>query len=132
QVNGDRIGTTGYCMGGALSLSTAGRFPDRVAAAASFHGGNLATDAVDSPHLLAPRIKARVYVAGAVEDSSFDDAQKQRLIDALRAASVRHTVETYPDARHGWVPTDSPVYQPAGAERHFRTLIELFDATLKD
>lgn len=125
------IGTTGYCMGGSLALAAAGNFPDRVVAAASYHGGNLATDAPDSPHLLAPRIKARVYVAGAVDDASFPDEQKQRLIDAFEQAKVTHTVETYAGAKHGWVPTDSAVYDLAAAERHYRTLLELFDATLK-
>src|ERR1051325_11084534 len=70
-----KIGTTGYCMGGRISLATAGSFPDRVAAAASYHGAGLATDKPDSPHLLAPRMKATVYVAGAVEDASFPDEQ---------------------------------------------------------
>lgn len=131
EVSSPRVGTTGYCMGGGLSLDAAGNFPDRVAAAASFHGGNLATDAPDSPHRLADKIKARVYVAGAVEDASFDDAQKARLIDAFERAGVRNTVETYDGARHGWVPTDSVVYHPEAAERHWRSLIALFDATLK-
>lgn len=125
------IGTTGYCMGGGLSLSAAGHFPDRVIAAASYHGGNLATDEPDSPHLLAPRIRARVYVAGAVEDASFPDQQKQRLIDAFEKAGVQHTVETYEGAKHGWVPSDSAVYDRAASERHYQTLLALFDATLK-
>lgn len=126
-----KIGTTGYCMGGRFSLLAAGHFPDRIAAAASYHGGNLGKDSPDSPHLLAPRMKARVYAAGAVEDPSFPDEQKQRLEDALTAAGVAHTIETYPNARHGWVPADTPVHDPAGAERHFATLFELFDATLR-
>ena len=63
------IGTTGYCMGGLMSLTAAGTYPDRIVAAASYHGGRLATDAPESPHLLAPRMKARVYVAGAIEDA---------------------------------------------------------------
>lgn len=126
-----KVGTTGYCMGGALSLATAGNFPDRVAAAASYHGGRLATDAPDSPHLLAPRMKARVYVAGAVEDPSFPDEMKQRLEDALTQAGVDHKIETYEGARHGWVPADLPVHDPAAAERHWETLFALFDATLK-
>src|SRR5262249_18555513 len=71
DVKQPKVGTTGYCMGGAFSLGAAGHYPDRVAAAASFHGGRLVTDAPDSPHLLAPRMKARVYVAGAIEDPSF-------------------------------------------------------------
>ncbi len=126
-----KVGTTGYCMGGGFSLAAAGNFPDRVAAAASYHGGRLATDAPDSPHLLAPRIEARVYVAGAVEDASFPDDMKQRLDDALTKAGVAHTVETYPGARHGWVPSDTPVHDPAAAERHWATLFALLDGALR-
>ena len=125
------IGTTGYCMGGGLSLSAAGHFPDRVVAAASYHGGNLATDDPESPHLLAPRTRAELYVAGAVEDASFPDSQKRLLTDALVAAKVKHTVETYEGAKHGWVPTDSVVYDRAASDRHYQTLLALFERTLK-
>ena len=128
-VRGRRFGSTGYCMGGRMSLSAAGHFPDRIAAAASYHGANLASDAPDSPHLLAARMKARVYVAGAIEDPSFPDEQKARLEQALAAAGVAHVVETYL-ARHGWVPSDTPVHDPACAERHWRTLLELFRTAL--
>lgn len=126
----DKIGTTGYCMGGRLSLAAAGHFPDRIAACAAYHPGGLATDAPDSPHLLADKIKAKVYVGGAMDDTSFDDAQKQRLDDALTAAKVDHTIETYP-AKHGWVPSDTPVHDKACAERHFETMLALFDSVLK-
>jgi carboxymethylenebutenolidase len=126
-----KVGTTGYCMGGRLSLTAAGYFPERIAAAASYHGGGLATDSPDSPHLLAPHIKARVYIAGAVEDSSFSDEQKQRLIDALVKANVDHTVETYEGCRHGWVPADFPVHDAAATERHYRTLFALLDGVLR-
>jgi carboxymethylenebutenolidase len=130
SVREGRIGTTGYCLGGRLSLTAAGHFPDTVAAAASYHGGGLATDAPDSPHRLAPAMKARVYVAGAIEDPGFDDAQKQRLENALTAARVDHRIETY-NAKHGWVPSDTPVHDPAATERHWQTLLQLFDETLK-
>jgi carboxymethylenebutenolidase len=126
------IGTTGYCMGGGLSLAAAGNFPDRVIAAASYHGGNLATDAPDSPHRLISKIRARVYIAGAVEDASFSDPQKQLLIETLRNAGVTYTVETYAGAKHGWVPSDSAVHDRASAERHYETLLALFTATLKN
>jgi carboxymethylenebutenolidase len=129
NVRGSTFGVTGYCLGGRLSLSAAGSYPDRFAAAASYHGANLATDAPDSPHLLAPRMKAFVYVAGAIEDRTFDDAQKARLDEALTVAGVGHTVETY-NARHGWVPSDTPVHDPVEAEHHWRTLLELFARTL--
>ena len=125
------IGTTGYCMGGRFSLSAAGNFPGRVAAAASYHGSRLVTDDPDSPHRLAPQMRARVYVAGAVEDAGFTDDMKRQLEEALAAANVEHTVETYPGARHGWVPSDTPVHDPAAAERHWQTLFALFDATLR-
>jgi carboxymethylenebutenolidase len=124
------IGTTGYCMGGLMSLTAAGTYPDRIAATASYHGGRLATDAPESPHLLAPKIKSRVYVAGAIEDQSFTDEAKARLEDALTKAGVDHTIETYP-ARHGWVFRDTPVYDAAAAERHWQSLLALLDAKLK-
>ncbi len=120
------IGTTGYCRGGLMSLTAAGSYPDRVAAAASYHGGNLATDAPDSPHRLAPRMRARVYVAGAVEDASFTDEMKARLEQALTEAGVDHLIETYP-AKHGFVLRDTPTYDPAAAERHWKTLLALLE-----
>jgi carboxymethylenebutenolidase len=124
------IGTTGYCMGGLMSLTAAGTYPDRILATASYHGGRLATDAPDSPHLLAPKIKSRVYIAGAIEDQSFPDAMKERLEQALTTAGVDHKIETY-QARHGWVLRDTPVYDAAACERHWETLLALFAATLK-
>jgi carboxymethylenebutenolidase len=130
DVQQPHVGTTGYCMGGAFSLAAAGFYPERVAAAASFHGARLATDEPTSPHLLAPKMKARIYVAGAIEDASFPDDMKQRLDDALTAAHIAHTVETYP-AKHGWVPSDTPVHDPAQAERHFTALFALFDSALR-
>jgi carboxymethylenebutenolidase len=123
------IGTTGYCMGGLMSLTAAGTYPARIVATASYHGGRLATDAPDSPHLLAPRIKARVYVAGAIEDPSFPDDMKARLEEALTSAGVDHEIETY-QAKHGWVFRDTPVYDAAAAERHWRTMLALFHAKL--
>ena len=120
------IGTTGYCRGGLMSLTAAGTYPDRVAVAASYHGGNLATDAPDSPHRLAPRIRARVYVAGAIDDASFTDEMKARLEQALTDAGVDHLIESYP-AKHGFVLRDTPSYDPAAAERHWETLLALLD-----
>ncbi|MFN2450344.1 MAG: dienelactone hydrolase family protein [Candidatus Baltobacteraceae bacterium] len=130
EVKPGRIGTTGYCMGGLMSLTAAGTYPERIAAAASYHGGRLASEAPDSPHRLAAHMQARVYVAGAIDDASFPDDMKQRLEDTLSAAGVAHTVETYP-AKHGWVLRDMPVYDAAAAEHHWQTLLALFDATLK-
>jgi carboxymethylenebutenolidase len=124
------VGTTGYCMGGLMSLTAAGTYPERIAAAASYHGGRLATDEPDSPHRLAGKMQARVYVAGAIEDQSFPDEMKQRLEEALTSAHVDHKIETYP-ARHGWVMRDFPVYDAACTERHWQSLLALLDAKLK-
>lgn len=124
------IGVTGYCMGGRMALYAAGTFGDRIKVIASFHGGNLATDQPDSPHRLADKIKAKVYVAGAIEDAGFTDAHKQTLEDALTAAGVDHQIETYP-AHHGWVPTDTNAYDRACSERHWETLLDLFGSALK-
>ena len=130
QAQSERIGITGYCMGGRLAVYAAGHFGDRVAAAASYHGGGLATDAPDSPHRLAARMTGRVYVAGAIKDANFDDAQKARLEQALTEAGVDHTVETY-EALHGFVPRDTPVHDEVATARHWETLLALFAATLK-
>src|SRR6202011_440066 len=116
DVKGKRFGATGYCMGGNASLTAAGAFPDRFAAVASFHGGNLGTDKPDSPHLFVRNITGRVYVAGAIEDASFPEEQKIRLEKALIEAGVNHLVETYPGARHGFAVPDVPVFDPTASE----------------
>ncbi len=130
EVHQGGIGTTGYCMGGLMSLTAAGTYPDRIVAAASYHGGRLATEEPDSPHRLAPKMKARIYVAGAIEDPSFPDDMKERLEQALSQARVDHQIETYA-AKHGWVFRDTPVYDAAAAERHWQTLVALLDSKLK-
>ena len=131
-VRGPRVGVTGYCMGAGIALRAAGLFPDKVAAAAGFHGGRLATDAPDSPHLLASLIRAKVYVGGADEDAGFPVEQADRLRAALTAAGVANTVEIYAGARHGYVPRDMPAYQEEAAERHWRELFKLLGGTLAD
>jgi carboxymethylenebutenolidase len=125
DVKGERFGATGYCMGGNFSLTAAGAFPERFAAVASFHGGNLASDKPDSPHLFVKKITGRVYVAGAIEDGSFPEEQKSRLEKALTDAGVQHAVETYP-AQHGFAVPDLPVFDAAAAERHWAALFGLF------
>lgn len=126
DVAGTKVGTTGYCMGGGMSLTAAGTYPERVAAAASFHGGNLASDSEQSPHLLASRMAARVYVAGADHDNSYPPEMAERLEAALSEAGVDHRCEIYADALHGWTMADFPVYNEAAAERHWRELSALY------
>ena len=129
DVAGTKVGATGYCMGGALSLTAAAHHPDRIVAAASFHGGRLATDASDSPHRVVGQITGRVYVAGAEDDDSFPPEQAQRLGEALADGGVDHTIETYP-AHHGFAVPDNPTYDPDAAARHLRALGELFGPAL--
>lgn len=126
DVAGCKVGTTGYCMGGAISLTAAGTYPERIAAAASFHGGNLATESELSPHWLAPRMKGRIYVAGADEDDFYPPEMAKRLEKALSDAGVDHRCEIYAGALHGWTMADFPVYDEASAERHWRELLALF------
>lgn len=130
QVQAGKVGVVGYCMGGRLALIAAGTFPERIGGAASYHGGGLANDAPASPHRLASRMSAKIYVAGAIQDANFDDAQKALLIAALTEAGVDHVVETYP-ARHGWVPRDTAAHDPAEAEHHWRTLVPFMADALR-
>ena len=131
EVAGTKVGATGYCMGGGMALRAAGAYPDRIAAAAGFHPARLATDEPDSPHLLAPKIKARIYIGGADEDAGFPPEQADRLRDALTAAGVDNEVTIYPGALHGYAPPDMPVYNETAAERHWRELFGLLDGALK-
>lgn len=126
-----RIGTTGYCMGGPRALNAAAAYPDRIAAAASFHGGNLAADAPDSPHRNAASIKARVYVGCAGVDGSFPPEQSAILAETLRTAKVDHIIENYADMAHGWAVPDNRVFNEAGAERHWNRLTTLYRETLR-
>jgi carboxymethylenebutenolidase len=125
EVEGDRYGITGYCLGGYVALTAAGAFPGRFAAIASFHGGNLATDQPDSPHRFVKHITGYVYVAGAVEDAYFTEAQKIRLEEALAEAAVPHLVETYPGAHHGFAVPDAPSFDLAASNRHWASLFRL-------
>jgi carboxymethylenebutenolidase len=125
-----RIGVVGYCMGGGRALTAAAAYPERIAAAASFHGGNLASDAADSPHLRVSTIAGRVYVATAGVDKSFPPEQSARLAEALRTAGVDHAIENYVGLAHGWTMPDHAVFDAGGAERHWKRLLTFFDETL--
>ena len=129
EVRGPRFGTTGYCMGGRTSLIGAGRLPDRVAAAMSFHGGGLAADDPDSPRLLADRMQAAVYVGGAENDASYTVEDEERLDRALTDAGVDHVMQWYAGA-HGFAVTDNAPFDEACAEEHWRAMQEFFAAHL--
>lgn len=130
DVQGDKLGAVGFCMGGGMAIATAGRWPARFAAVASFHGGNLATDAPDSPHSYAGSLNAELYIAAAENDQSYPPAMTDRFQHALDEAGVRYRTETYP-AAHGWMKPDFPVYDKAAAEHGWDELLALFDRTLR-
>jgi carboxymethylenebutenolidase len=130
DVLGTKIGTTGYCLGGGISLTVAGTYPESVAAAASFHGGRLVTDSELSPSRAIPRIAGRVYVAGADHDDSYSVEMADSLEELLTAAGVEHRVEVYPGALHGFTMIDFPVYDEQAAERHWRELLALLKGAL--
>ena len=126
-----KIGVVGYCFTGAMAMRIAAAEPDKVAAAASFHGGGLYTDAPDSPHRLLPKIKARLYFGHAKDDRSMAAEAIVKFESALKTWGGKYESETYP-AGHGWtVPDHAGVYDEKEAERHYVKLFELFDATLK-
>jgi carboxymethylenebutenolidase len=130
EVSGSAIGTTGYCLGGRMSLIAAAGIGRKVAAAASFHGGRLAVAGdPSSPHLLAGRITATVYIAGATDDSSFTAGQAALLKSALADAGAHHTVEIYP-AQHGFAVPDNPTYDAGADARHWAALEQLYRAHL--
>ena len=130
-----RIGTQGYCMGGALAVRTAAAVPDRIGAAASFHGGGLVTDKPESPHLLASRIRARMYFGIASNDDQRQPDAKDKLREAFAAAGVPAEIEVYP-AKHGWCVPDmpseagAPIYSAPEAERAWGKLLALYKAGL--
>jgi carboxymethylenebutenolidase len=130
EVTGPAIGTTGYCLGGRMSLIAAGGLGRKVAAAASFHGGGLAVAGdPSSPHLLADRVTATVYVAGAPDDDYFTADQAELLERALTGAGVSHTLEFY-RARHGFAVPDNPTYDAQADARHWQALQDLYRAHL--
>ncbi|WP_262694429.1 dienelactone hydrolase family protein [Kordiimonas aquimaris] len=125
-----KVGTMGYCMGGPLIMRTAGAVPDRVGAAASFHGGGLVTDREDSPHLLIPTSPAHVLHAVAENDDERNPDAKNVLAAAYKAAGVPAEIEVYEGTLHGWCPPDSQVYNQAQAEKAWSRLSALFKTAL--
>ncbi len=124
------IGTTGYCMGGPIIMRTAASVPERIRAAASFHGGGLVTTNPDSPHLGIPQMKAALLIAVAANDDEREPDTKNILRDAFAAAGVQAEIEVYEGAMHGWCPPDSAVYHEAQAERAWSRLLVLFESAL--
>jgi carboxymethylenebutenolidase len=134
SVSEGAMGVVGHCITGGMAVRVAAARPDRIAAAASFHGVRLFTDDATSPHLVLPRAKARLYFAHAVEDKSMPEEAIEKLdraLEAWGASGNRYESEVYEGAYHGWTALDSPVYNEPQAERAFKKLAGLFAETLK-
>jgi carboxymethylenebutenolidase len=132
-----KIGTQGYCMGGALVVRTAAAVPDRIGAGASFHGGGLVTDQPSSPHLLAPKIKAKMYFGIAANDDMRQPDAKDKLRQAFADAKNPAEVEVYTMSQHGWCVPDmpagndgKPIYNKPDAERAWSKLLALYKSAL--
>lgn len=126
---GGPVAVTGYCMGAAFALRAAGTHPDRIAAAAGFHGGRLATPEPDSPHRVAGRITAELYFGHADRDPALPGEQIERLERALEEAGVRHRCEVYRGAGHGYTQSDTAAYDQEADERHWAALLDLLRRT---
>jgi len=130
-----KVGTQGYCMGGPLVVRTAAALPNRVGAGASFHGGGLVTDQPTSPHLLAPKIKARMYFGIASNDDMRQPDAKTKLKEAFAAAKVPAEIEVYSNSLHGWCVPDMPavpmpIYNKPDAEKAWTKLVALYKGSL--
>lgn len=131
RVQGNRFGCVGYCMGGRMAFAVAKEIPERVAAAASIHPGGLVTDEPDSPHRKASQIRGVVYLGIADEDRGCTVEHQRALRQALEDAGVRHTLELYTGAHHGFAVPDLPVFDRAAAERQWQRVLGLFDTELR-
>jgi carboxymethylenebutenolidase len=132
-----KIGTQGYCMGGPLVMRTAASVPNRIGAGGSFHGGGLVTANPNSPHLLAPKIKARMYFGVAANDDAQQPDAKTKLKEAFEAVKVPAEIEVYSQSQHGWCisdmpkqPNGQPIYNKADADRAWAKLLDLYKAAL--
>jgi carboxymethylenebutenolidase len=125
-----KVGTMGYCMGGPITMRTAAAVPNRVGAAASFHGGGLVTNQADSPHYLVPQMKAQFLIAVAENDDQREPTVKVTLKDAFAKSGLPAEIEVYTGAQHGWCPPDSTVYNEKQAEHAWSRLLVLFEKAL--
>lgn len=125
-----KMGTTGYCMGGPITMRTAAAFPDRIGAAGSFHGGGLVTDKPDSPHLLVPKMKAQYLIAIAENDDQRQPEAKTVLAETFAKANLPAEIEVYAGAQHGWCPPDAAVYNVEQAEKAWSRMLALFEKAL--
>lgn len=125
-----KVGTAGYCMGGSMAFRTAAAVPDRVGAVCSFHGGQLVTDAPDSPHRLVAKTHAAYFVGISGDDDAKEPKAKDELRAAFDAARLKARIELYPESKHGWTQTDSAIYNKPDAEKAWAEMSGLYRSAL--
>jgi carboxymethylenebutenolidase len=130
HISGGKVAVVGYCYTGAMALRTAAVCADGIAAAASFHGGQLVTGAPDSPHTRIPRVTGELYFAHAIEDQSMPPEAIETLNATLKGWGGAYQSEVYEGARHGWTVPGRDVYDEKQAERHYQKLFDLMQRTL--
>ena len=127
-----KVGCVGYCMSGQFVMSIGATYPDRFDAIASYHGVKIITDQTDSPHLVAHKITGEVYLGFASDDPHVPEEELAAMPGAMEAAGIKHTIEIYPDTEHGYVFAERPVYKKHASERHWETMLALFDRRLRN
>jgi carboxymethylenebutenolidase len=129
-VSGNKIAVVGYCFTGAMALRSAAICAGQIAAAASFHGGQLVTPEPDSPHSRIASVKSELYFGHAVQDDSMPPAAIEKLNDTLKAWGGIYQSEVYEGARHGWTVPGRDIYDERQSERHFEKLFDLLKRNL--
>ena len=124
------VGCHGYCMSGPYALAAAARYPERVAAAASFYGTWLVSDAVESPHLTLGKAKGELYIACAEHDELAPLAMVEELRGLFEASGARGELEIYPGVHHGFAFPQRWCYDKTAAERHWQRLLALYARNL--
>jgi carboxymethylenebutenolidase len=127
----DKIGCIGYCMSGQFVVAAAGHYPDDIKAAASLYGVRIVTDQPNSPHLLAEKMQAELYLGFAAHDPYVEDNVIPDLTAALDANNVTYTCEVHPETEHGFCFKQRPAYHEAAAEKVWDTVFDLYQRTLR-
>lgn len=124
------VGVHGYCMSGPYALAAAARYPDRVAAAASFYGTWLVSDAVESPHLSFDKMAGEIYISCAEHDDLAPPEMVSELERLFDASTVNGELEVHPGVHHGFAFPGRWCFDQPAAERHWERLIALYRRNL--
>ena len=126
HADANAIGCHGYCMSGPYALAAAARYPDQIAAAASFHGTWLVSDAEESPHLNLGKAKGELYISCAEYDDLAPLPMVEELQQLFDASGARGELEIHPGVHHGFTFPSRRRYDKPAAERHWERLFALY------